>query len=153
MGTRYQGTETEVTTLNAYIALERASERLSARMAAQLAPHAITLSQFGVLDALYHIGRLASGELAAKLLKSNGNLTLVITNLEKHGLVKRTRDRADRRCIRISLTEAGRTLYASVMPEHVETLVDQFSRLTLEEQRQLKYLCRKLGGAVPQKDP
>ena len=39
------------------------------------------------------------GELSSKLLKSTGNMTLVLDNLEKRGLVRRVRETDDRRQI------------------------------------------------------
>ena len=42
----------------------------------------MTVSQFGVLEALHHLGPLRQGEISAKLLRSGGNITLVVDNLE-----------------------------------------------------------------------
>ena len=73
MGTHYQGTKAETDALNAYIKLMRAAESVTARSHSVL-PKDITLSQFGVLEALLHRGPLCQTELAGKLLKSGGNL-------------------------------------------------------------------------------
>jgi MarR family 2-MHQ and catechol resistance regulon transcriptional repressor len=48
-----------------------------------LAEPKLTISQFGVLEALYHKGPLCQRDIASKILKSTGNITLVIVNLEK----------------------------------------------------------------------
>ena len=48
--------------------------------------------------------------LGEKLLRSGGNITLVIDNLEKHGLVRRERQTEDRRTIVIHLTPKGMRL-------------------------------------------
>ena len=53
----------------------------------------LTISQFGVLEALYHKGPLCQRDIAAKILKSTGNITMVIDNLEKRELVRRERIR------------------------------------------------------------
>jgi MarR family 2-MHQ and catechol resistance regulon transcriptional repressor len=74
MGTHYQGTQAETDALNAYIKLMRAAESVTAR-AHNVLPKEITLSQFGVLEALLHRGPLCQGELASKLLRSGGNVT------------------------------------------------------------------------------
>lgn len=50
-----------------------------------------------MLEALYHKGPLCKRDIAAKILKSTGNITLLIDNLEKNGLVRRERDNEDRR--------------------------------------------------------
>ncbi len=87
MGTHYDGSESEVKTLNAFIKLMRASESINNRLNRHLAEQDLTVSQFGVLEALLHLGPLNQKSLAEKLLKSGGNITLVIDNLEKSGWV------------------------------------------------------------------
>ncbi len=61
-----------------------------------------------MLESLYHRGPLRPREISARLLKSGGNITLVVDNLEKRGLVRRQRDSVDRRVVVVSLTEKGR---------------------------------------------
>ena len=86
MGTRHRGAIEEINALNAFIKLQRSAESVSARIHAVL-PENVTITQFGVLEAIYHIGPLCQSELAEKLLRSGGNLTLVVDNLEKAGYV------------------------------------------------------------------
>ena len=107
--------------------------------------HGLTPSQFAVLEALYHIGPLCLSELAQKILRTSGNLTMVVDNLEKSGYVKRVPSAKDRRFIRAEITDAGRRLIASIFPEHASGITDLMSRLTAEEQDTLRELCRKLG--------
>lgn len=83
--------------------------------------------------------------ISVKLLKSSGNITLVLDNLEKRGLVRRTRDDADRRIIRITLTKMGRVIINKILPEYVNAITEEMSILTAEEQRTLGMLCKKLG--------
>lgn len=145
MGTRYLGTTEEVTALNAYIKLVRATESLSHRLHRHLESSKLTVTQFGVLEALFHLGAMHQRDLAEKLLKSGGNITLVIDNLEKRQLVKRDREVGDRRCISVSLTPAGKQLISDIFPPHVAAIAQQMSILSLEEQAELGRLCKKLG--------
>jgi MarR family 2-MHQ and catechol resistance regulon transcriptional repressor len=147
MGTHYQGIQIEKDALDVYIKLSRAAESVGARVNCHLKDYGLTWSQFGVLEALFHLGPLHQQELADKILKSRGNLTLVIDNLVKRGLVERERDEADRRYITICLTGAGRQLISDIFPRHVRYVVDAIGVLTSEEQHQLAELCRKLGLA------
>lgn len=145
MGTRYLGTTEEVTALNAYIKLVRATESVSHRLHRHLESSKLTVTQFGVLEALFHLGAMHQRDLAEKLLKSGGNITLVIDNLEKRQLVKRDREVGDRRCISVSLTPAGKQLISDLFPAHVDAIAQQMSILSLEEQLELGRLCKKLG--------
>lgn len=145
MATHYQGTKTEERALNTYIKLSRAAEAVGQRINEHLRQYDLTISQFGALEALYFLGPQQPGQLGTKILKSSGNMTLVIENLVKRGLVARQRREDDRRCIDIHLTEAGTALIESIFPPHVAGVVDAFAALTAAEQEQLGALCRKLG--------
>jgi MarR family transcriptional regulator, 2-MHQ and catechol-resistance regulon repressor len=143
--TSYKGTKDEVRALNAYVKLMRASESVSARIHGHLVDVGLTVSQFGVMEALYHLGPLSQRELAKKILKSSGNITMVIDNLEKRGLVKRERKAEDRRFYAVQLTVEGRRLIGSIFPSHAAKIVEEMNALTRTEQEELSRLCRKVG--------
>lgn len=145
MPTHYKGSQKAVAALSAYINLMRASDSLAARLTAQLESHELTMGQFGVLEALYHLGPMCQRMLGKKLLRSGGNITVVVDNLEKHGLVRRERQKDDRRKVMIRLTQPGKAILEQVLPPHVEAIVKEMSRLTPDEQEELRRLCRKLG--------
>lgn len=148
MPTKYRGPESQVRALNAFITLARASEAVVARLQRDLAGKRLTTSQFGVIEALFHLGPLCQGELAGKLLRSGASMTSVVEGLEKRGLVVRQRTEEDKRFVRVALTGKGRRLIQEIFPAHVETVTRLFSLLTEEEQEQLRRLCRKLGIGV-----
>lgn len=145
MSTHYRGSDEEKRTLNAFIKLMRATESVNNRLNRHLAEADLTISQFGVLEALLHIGPLNQKALGEKLLKSGGNITLVIDNLEKCGHVERNRDPEDRRSMLISLTDEGRTFIKSFFPRHLKQIMREFSVLSPAEKDQLAEICRKLG--------
>lgn len=144
MGTRYRGTNEEINALNAFIKLQRAAESVSTRVHAVL-PAGLTVTQFGVLEALHHIGPLCQGELAEKLLRSGGNLTLVVDNLEKAGHVVRERDPADRRFVVVKLTDRGEAFIASLLPKVIGNVSREMNRLSSTELLDLGRLCKKVG--------
>ncbi len=110
----------------------------------------LTGSQFGILEALLHLGPICQGELAGKLLRSGGSITSVVAGLERRGLVERRRDGSDKRFVSVRLTEKGAKLIGGIFPEHAKTVARQFRALTAPEQDELRRLCRKLGKAVAQ---
>lgn len=141
----YRVTNDESRALNAYVKLVRATESVSARAHRHLSEAGLTTSQFGVLEALYHLGFLSQAELAKKILRSSGNITMVIDNLEKRGLVKRERKQDDRRYYAIQLTPGGKKLIAGIFPRHAGKIAEAMKVLTKKEQETLGRLCRKLG--------
>ena len=111
----------------------------------QLEAQGLTVGQFGVMEALLHLGPMTQCVLGEKLLRSGGNMTLVIDNLEKHGLVRRERQTVDRRTIVIHLTPKGLRLTKRVVPGHAKMILKEMSQLEPNEQEDLRRLCRKLG--------
>jgi len=146
MPTHFTGSSAEMRTLDTFIKLTRCTNSLLARLAERNTIGDLTYSQFAVLEALYHLGSLTQGEVGSKILKSTSNITTVIDNLERAGLVRRERDAKDRRVIHVHLTEAGKAKVEAVFPGHVAALVDEFSVLSANEQKTLSELCKKLGN-------
>ena len=144
MGTRHHGPIEEINALNAFIKLQRSAESVSVRIHAIL-PEGLTITQFGVLEALYHMGPLCQSELAEKLLKSGGNLTLVVDNLEKAGYVYRERDATDRRFVVVKLTEQGQAFITALFPKVVARVTREMSALSSTELADLGRLCKKIG--------
>jgi len=131
--------------LNTYTKLMRAAESVTVRVNRHMSAADLTISQFGVLEALYHKGPLCQRDLAAKILKSTGNITMVIDNLEKRHLVRRERDSEDRRYLTVYLTDEGTALIAEVFTAVEAAIVKEMSELSEKEQEQLGILCKKLG--------
>lgn len=140
-----EGSELEQRALDAYVKLRRASESLTARLHPSITAMRLTESQFGVLEALYHLGAMCQVDLAKKILRSSGNITMVVDNLEKRELVRRVRGATDRRYVSVELTAGGETMMRESFPGHVQAIVEQMSTLSATEQGELARLCKKLG--------
>jgi MarR family 2-MHQ and catechol resistance regulon transcriptional repressor len=131
--------------LDAYIKLSRARKVMGYRTGQLLAEYGLTESQFGSLEALYFLGPMCQKDIGNKLLVSGGNMTMVITNLEKRGYVSRRRDQSDRRQFTVSLTEEGHQLITELFPKHAQRIVELMGILTDVEQEHLGMLCKTLG--------
>ena len=149
MPTRYKGTAEAVRALDAFIKLHRSVNALQGRLLPALVKgFGLTESQFAVLEAIHHVGPLAQGELCRKILRSGSNVTTVVDNLERDGLVKRVRDVADRRVQVVHLTDDGRELLQRALPAHVARITQLMGALEKNEQEELGRLCRKLGRSA-----
>lgn len=143
--TRYAGPPEEQRALDAYIKLMRAAESVSVRIHEHLRHVDLTISQFAVLEALFHLGPLAQRDLCAKLLRSGGNMTLVVKNLERRGLIRRERPKENRRLVVVTLTPQGRKLVEKVFPVHARIVALDFAVLSPVEQETLAGLLKRLG--------
>ena len=139
MPTHYQGPPDEVRALDAFIKLMRAAGSLLARTGRPLAADGLTAGQFGVLETLLsHLGPLHQCDLARKHLQSGGNITMIVDNLEKAGLVRRERMPQDRRYVCVHLTRAGRGRIADAFsPGTPASIARHMNALTPAEQEEL----------------
>jgi MarR family 2-MHQ and catechol resistance regulon transcriptional repressor len=147
MATHYRGSAQERAALDAYIKLMRAADSVTARLDPLMRAADLTVGQFGILEALLHLGPLCQRDLGRKLLRSGGNVTVVVGNLARRGLVRRERRADDRRFITVTLTDKGRRLIGGIFPRHVRHIVHELSALSLPQQAELGRLCRQLGRA------
>ncbi len=133
--------------LNTYTKMMRATFSVTARMHKHLAEHQLTVSQFGVLEVLYHLGPLCQRDIGDKILKTSGNMTLVIDNLEKRNLVRRQKDINDRRYMTVKLTEKGSELIGKIFPLHAQVAEQVFSVLSTKKLEKLGRILKALGTA------
>jgi MarR family 2-MHQ and catechol resistance regulon transcriptional repressor len=127
--TLYPNSPADVIALDAFIELTRAVESVHARLARRNTISGLTASQFSVLESLYHLGSMGQGDLRAKLLRSGGDITLVMDSLAKRGLARRERSTKDRRVVDVSLTAAGMALIEQVFPGHVAAILEEMGAL------------------------
>ena len=152
MPSHYAGTEEEKRALGLFIKLMRAADSVGARVMHRTGLGGLTPTQFGVLEALLHLGPLSPCQLAAKHLMSRNNLSVVIKNLERDRLIYRVPDPHDRRAHTIHLTDDGRARIEAAFPPHVEAVVEEMKALSPEQQEQLGALLRQLGRGVESAD-
>lgn len=135
----------EVVALGTFVKLIRAAESVAADVHKEIGEAGLSISQFGILEALYHGGPMCQKDIGKKILKSAGNITMVIDNLEKQQLVVRTRSTEDRRFYLVSLTDKGEKLIDAIFPPHSRRIKNRMSVLTIDEQKMLGGLLKKLG--------
>jgi MarR family transcriptional regulator, 2-MHQ and catechol-resistance regulon repressor len=133
-----------VAALDAYVKLLRASRAVSARAEPRLSAAGLTPTQFGVLEAILRTGSLNQRELGREVQTSAGNMTDLIDKLEARGVVRRIRQRRDRRAVLVELTPAGRALIEPLYAGHVADIAAAMSGLSSDELHQLGELLRKL---------
>jgi MarR family 2-MHQ and catechol resistance regulon transcriptional repressor len=127
----------------AFDTIQLASMKIAAEVYKTLQSQ-LTVSQFGVLEAIHKKGPLYQVEIARHIYKTTGNMTTVIDNLEKRGLVVRERGKEDRRYFKILLTPEGNRFIKKILPTYEKQVEKVLGRLTPEERDDLVRLCRKL---------
>lgn len=132
--------------LKALIALSRSGNTVHKQEYKTIKEGGLTVSQFSVLEVLYHKGDMRISEIIDKILATGGNMTVVIENLIKEGLAKKYTDINDRRATLISITPKGVSLIEEILPKHIENINQIFQVLSTEEKEELIRILKKLSG-------
>ncbi len=134
--------------LKLWVVLSRAHNALGERLQASVAAHDLTLTEFGILEVLYHKGPLLLGEVQRRILVSSGGVTYLVDRLEKKGLVERRECTGDRRARYAALTEAGEEIISRIFPAHASCIESLMGSLSEDEQRAAVALLRRVGLAA-----
>jgi MarR family 2-MHQ and catechol resistance regulon transcriptional repressor len=82
--------------------------------------YGLTVEQYSILIVLNYAGGSARiTDIARWLIRSTNSITMIVDRMVKVGLVKRTRDRVDRRVVKVTPTSKGK---AAVKQAHVAVL-------------------------------
>src|SRR6476659_7099585 len=119
--------------LKLFVVLSRAAASVGEHARQDIVRHGLSVSEFGVLEFLFHKGPQPLGEVAERILLTTGSVTYVIDQLVKQGLVERRACPTDRRVIYAELTDAGRERVAVIFPGHAARIKLAVAGLTNEE--------------------
>ncbi|MFT3801463.1 MAG: MarR family transcriptional regulator [Burkholderiaceae bacterium] len=107
----------------------------------------LTPAQFDIIATLGNTAGMTFKELGDKTLITKGTLTGVIDRLERRGLVRREPLAADRRSVRIVLSDAGQREFERVFGLHIAYLKQAFAGLGDAD---FDGLEQRLGGLLEQ---
>ena len=131
--------------LKLWVVLSRAQSAVAAHVAADVQRHGLTLTEFAILEALYHRGAMLLGEVQRRILVSSGGITFLVDRLVAKGLVERQACASDRRARYAALTSDGEALLARIFPGHAAAIARAVGTLSPEEQQAAVALLRRLG--------
>lgn len=112
---------------------------------ASIAQTGIGLSDFGIMEALFHKGPLPINRIGEKVLLTSGSMTAAIDRLTKNEIVKRIQDPSDGRCFYVYLTKKGRRMIRIAYAKHEKNLEKIAGVLTDTERREFVRLLKKIG--------
>ena len=138
------GAPDRMATLQLVIALARAYQAIEQGVRPQLVQSGLGMTEFAVLEVLYHKGALPLGELRDRILVTGASTTYVVKKLEERGLMRRRACVEDQRVIFGELTAKGRALIDQVFPAHVDRLREVMAGLSVSEKNAATRLLRRL---------
>lgn len=129
--------EQERTVLRLWLLLRRVGDALNLCLDLIYSKYGITNEQSGVLGAIKSRGPLKPSDLASILERSPNSISMLVDRMVKANLVKRTRDRNDRRVVFVTMTDRGRQAIDPAVPEGWQLIHKVLSPLSDDQQRGL----------------
>ena len=97
----------------AFVEIQRTADILSRNVAHLLKAEDLSSNQYNVLRILRGAPEgLPCGEIAARMISRDPDITRLLDRLEKRSLISRCRETRDRRMVMVSITAAGKKLLA-----------------------------------------
>lgn len=149
--------EHESTVLRLWLLLRRVGDQLSVCQDLVYGRYGLTTEQFGVLASIKSRGPLRPLDLARILERSPNSMSTIVDRMVKAGLVRRARDRKDRRAVFVSMTGKGKAAVEPAIPAGWEFIHKVVSRLSYDDQHALADMletvkCELVGYLNPETD-
>ena len=126
--------ESEKTILRLWLLLRRVGDALVLCQDSVFSKYGLTTEQWGVLTSIKSRGPLRPTDLASILERSPNSISMLVDRMVKAGLVRRTRDRKDRRVVTVSFTSKGEKVVEPAVIEGWEFIHEILSPLSYDDQ-------------------
>jgi DNA-binding MarR family transcriptional regulator len=132
--------ESENTVLRLWLLLRRVGDTLMRCQDLLFSKSGLTTEQWGVLTAIKARGPLRPSDLSRILERTPNSMSMLIDRMVRAGLVRRTRDRKDRRVVTVSFASKGEKAVQPAIIAGWEFIHEILSSLSLNDQRNLANL-------------
>lgn len=133
--------------MQTWIQIVRAFSKIRAKELKYINECGLSMNQFEVLEVLYHRGDLQVGSITKLIMSTPGNVTVVVRNLSRDGLVETIPSAEDNRVRIVTISEKGKALIGGMFTQHATHLKSYFQMLSDDEMVVLYDLLRKLHKA------
>ena len=132
--------KSENTVLRLWLLLRRVGDALMLCQDSVFGEYNLTTEQWGVLTSIKARGPLRPSDLSRMLERTPNSMSMLIDRMARAGLVRRARDRKDRRVVTVSFTSKGEKAVQPAVIAGWEFIHDILSPLSLNDQRTLASL-------------
>jgi MarR family 2-MHQ and catechol resistance regulon transcriptional repressor len=135
----------DVTATRVWLILWKAAHAVERNALNSVAGLGLGLSDFAVLEVLFHKGAQPVNVIGKKILLTSGSITSAIDRLESRGLVQRTAHPEDRRARLVELTDKGKRVIERAFQKHALDMEETIEVLTPAERLEIVRLLKKVG--------
>lgn len=131
--------------LKTLVILFKTEKNLRKQIKISLENTGLTVNEFAALEALYNKGKISVNQLISYVLIPNSSMTYVIESLKKKGYIEQCPLEDDNRVKLISISERGQNIFTKAYDVHYTYMRQKFDVLSVEEEKTLQTLLKKLG--------
>lgn len=131
-----------------WIAVGRACQLMQQALTRALTPLDIKPPHLDILVNLYRFDGISQQQLARKLLVGRSNMSMLLPQMEKRGLIIRRDDESDKRVLRLHLTAPGRELAEQAMAIQTDLIERVLSATPLDQCLQMAEVMEALTGRL-----
>lgn len=136
--------------LKLFVVLSKTYRAMMDEVAVDMRSKGLTLTDFAVLELLYHRGEQPLQKIGEKILLTSGSITYVVNKLEKKNFLYRKASPHDGRVTYAYISDKGYMLLDEIFPEHWRKIKNTLNGLNNDEKVQATNLLKKLGIAIKQ---
>lgn len=123
----------------------KAAKTIEGKVMDDISSYDMKVSEFTVLETLYHKGPQTVREISNAVLIKFGSITYIIDKLENKGLIERINSKTDRRVVNIYITDEGKQLMNTIFPQHQLVIEKLFRDISKKEKIVLIDLLKRIG--------
>lgn len=131
--------------MKTFTVLLRAAQSVEEVARKDIASHELNMTEFAVLELLYHKGNQPIQIIGKKVLIASSSITYVVDKLVKKGYVERVACPDDRRVTFAAITDEGKQFTQKIYPQHEQKMATIFEGFTEQELEQAAELLKKIG--------
>jgi MarR family transcriptional regulator, 2-MHQ and catechol-resistance regulon repressor len=131
--------------LKLFVVLSRAIQSIEKQVVNNIKSYGLNLTEFGVLELLYHKGDQPIQKIGQKILLASSSITYVVDKLEEKKYITRKACATDRRVTHASITEEGVKLMEEIFPEHKEAMSKIMAGINTDEKELIVDKIKQLG--------
>jgi MarR family transcriptional regulator, organic hydroperoxide resistance regulator len=129
-----------------WVAVAKVHVLVEKLMTAQFLTLDLKLPHYDIMANIFRFPNMTQQELANRLVVGRSNLSMLLPELERRGLVVRKSDSADKRIRRLFLTDKGVSLTRDALAIHTRVIENVMQALSTEECEQLGDYMRRIGA-------
>ncbi|TCU12804.1 MarR family winged helix-turn-helix transcriptional regulator [Rhizobium sullae] len=133
-----------------WVAVARACQLMQQSLGRSLVELDIKTPHLDIMINLYRFEGISQQELARKLLVGRSNMSMLLPQMEKRGLIERRGDDKDKRVLRLYLTSEGRSVTERAMVIQTDLIERVLSPEPIEQCMAMASAMERIIGVLQQ---